>query len=121
MNNPIKIGTHEGCGGDVFTADFVSGTDQYCSKCGNFGVDRTPLASPFQSVLLIGVSFEGQWTCSSECLVKDLYDGPECRDTLARTMNFEPWTLDEVLVVLDERIIQHGGQDGFRKKQAKVA
>lgn len=119
---PVVLGKHEGCGGVVKQSNFPSGTNQYCTKCGNFGVERTPLASPLQDTYLIGISFEGQWTCSTNCEVKDPSDGPECRDALAAAMHFDPDTLDEVLVVKnDEVVYQHGGQEGFKKKKAHAA
>lgn len=120
---PTSLGTHEGCGGVVMSAHFASGVDQYCTKCGNFGVDRTPLASPFRTVNLIAISYQNEFTCSADCLVKDPSDGVECRDAIARAQKLSPIDMiDEVLVVMNSEVVyQHGGQDGFHKKQTKVA
>lgn len=119
-NLPIKVGTHDGCGGSVMSAQFSYGMDRYCVKCGGFGASATPLASPLQNVYLIAVGFEHEFTCSTGCMILDPSDGVECRDAIVKAMKLATDSVDEVLVVMNNEVVyQHGGQDGFRKKIAK--
>ena len=116
-----RLGTHEGCGGTVVSAEFKSGVDQYCTKCGNFGVDRTPLASPFQTVNLIAVSYQGEFTCSANCLVKNLSDGVECRDAIARAQKLSPIEMiDEVLVVMNNEVVYQHINKSRNSKEFKI-